>query len=908
MSFKEFKKLKELRELKELKTSVLLIRDQLLQIKSRIRSIVFNSFNSLNSFNSPKIAAILTLTLLLALRTAAQPEYKGEPWVKNASLPYSIERGLQGRHISLWASHGRYYDQSKQQWRWQRPSLFCTTEDLFTQTIVVPYLMPMLENAGAVVFSPRERDWQRHEVIVDNDPTNSLVAFHYKESYYRNAWQQAPSKGFAMHSGAYRDGENPFEAGTARMAETTKNKNKASEVNYQPNLPEAGRYAVYVSYQTVPNSVDDAHYTVWHQGVATEFHVNQQMGGSTWVYLGTFDFDAGLSESNRVVVSNLSSHKGYVTTDAVRFGGGMGNVSRGGSVSSFPRSLEGARYYGQWAGMPYEVYSCKQGVNDYADDINVRSYMTNLLCGGSVFAPDSAGRRVPIEVSLAVHSDAGYTDTGLGVYGTLSICTTSHGDKTLATGESRDASKELATALLENTTTDMQYRFGEWKLRKLYDRNYSETRLPVVPSSILETMSHQNFGDMRYGQDPNFRFWMARSIYKTLLRFVSKRHGDKYVVTPLAPDHFHIEFTGKKGEVRLSWQGLIDSQEKTSEPDGYLLYIAMGDGGFDNGTPLRGTSCNVKLQPGVLYSFQVRAFNEGGQSFPTEVLSAYYNPTARHTALVVNGFHRLSSPAISAVGQGFDMDEDPGITYGRTAGWLGRQLVFDTTKMGIEDSTGLGFSSSELAGKFIAGNDFNYARTHADAIAQTGRFSVVSASAQAVESGNLQLSQYAVVDLLLGLERNDGHSLVSYKSFPLPLQNQLRNYVNRHGNLLTSGAYIGSDMTEPAERQFLADVLKVECPTTYRDVSGQVSGLGLTFSFHHQLNEQHYAATRTDVLMPADTQAFPAMVYANGTSAAVAYGGQDSHAFTMGFPFECITDRPTRTALMNGILNYLIPN
>ena len=852
----------------------------------------------------------LSFSEALAQTSWGRTDHKGEPWVKNVSLPYDIDRGLQGRHLSLWASHGRYYDQSKGQWRWQRPQLFTTTEDLFTQTIVVPYLMPMLEDAGAVVFTPRERDWQRHEVIVDNDPTDlALLAFRYEESYYRSAWQQAPGRGFALHSGAYRDGENPFQAGTARMAETTKSKNRASEVSYQPNLPEAGRYAVYVSYQTVPASIDDARYTVWHKGVATEFRVNQQMGGSTWVYLGTFDFDAGMSLGNRVVVSNLSGHKGMVTTDAVRFGGGMGNIQRGGRVSGYPRCLEGARYYAQWAGMPYSVYSFKQGTNDYADDINVRSYMTNLLCGGSCYAPDSAGRRVPIELSLAVHSDAGHTDTGLGVYGTLSICTTGYGDKTLATGMSRDASKELATALLQNTTSDLQYRFGQWKLRKLYDRNYSETRLPIVPSSILETLSHQNFGDMRYGLDPNFRFWMARSIYKTLLRFMTSKHDEKYAVTPLAPDHFHCEFTDRKGEVRLSWQGLIDGQEPTAAPTGYILYIAEGNQDFDNGTPLRGTSCTVRLKPGVLYSFRVCAVNDGGRSFPTEVLSAYYNPTTPHTALVVNGFQRLASPALSATGQGFDIDRDPGVSYGRNAGLVGRQRVFDPALIGREDSAGLGFSTGELAGLLVAGNDFNYVRTHAEAIAATGRFSVASTSAQAMEAGNLSLGRYQLIDLLLGLERNDGYSLVSYKTFRPAMQQLLRQYAANHGNLLVSGAYIGTDMQAQAERQFLSDVLKVSCPCDYRDASGVVSGLGLSFSFHHQLNEQHYAATATDVLMPAgSTLAFPAMVYANGTSAAVAYGGQDYRAFTMGFPFECITDRATRSNIMNGILNYLIPN
>ena len=75
-------------------------------------------------------------------------EYDEDPWVFNASRPYFVTAGLQNRHLSLWASHGRYWD-AERGWKWQRPNLFCTTEDLFTQTIVVPYLIPMLENAGA---------------------------------------------------------------------------------------------------------------------------------------------------------------------------------------------------------------------------------------------------------------------------------------------------------------------------------------------------------------------------------------------------------------------------------------------------------------------------------------------------------------------------------------------------------------------------------------------------------------------------------------------------------------------------------------------------------------------------------------------------------------------------------------
>ena len=80
-------------------------------------------------------------------------EYKGDPWVRNVSRPNTITHGLYNRHIALWASHGRFYNAKTGAWEWQRPNLFGTNEDLFTQTIVVPYLIPMLQNAGAVVHT-----------------------------------------------------------------------------------------------------------------------------------------------------------------------------------------------------------------------------------------------------------------------------------------------------------------------------------------------------------------------------------------------------------------------------------------------------------------------------------------------------------------------------------------------------------------------------------------------------------------------------------------------------------------------------------------------------------------------------------------------------------------------------------
>jgi hypothetical protein len=832
-------------------------------------------------------------------------EYKDAPWTENTSRPNTITHGLQNIHISLWASHGRYFNQNKNTWNWQRPNLFCTTEDLFTQTIVIPYLIPMLENAGAIIFTPRERDWQKEELIVDNDNTANKSP-NYSESFYNNQWVNTPQKGFAFHSGYYQDGENPFEKGTARMNLTTSKKNKISYISYQPEIKKEGRYAVYVSYQTVDGSIDDAHYIVYHKGEQTNFLVNQQMGGGTWVYLGTFDFDKGCNINNRVLLTNLSSNKGLVTADAVRFGGGMGNIERGGSVSGYPRCLEGARYYSQWAGAPYKIYSSKNGDDDYGDDINVRSYMTNWLGGGSIFMPSLEGEKVPIELSLAIHSDAGYSKDSKSIIGSLSICTTNFNDGRLNSGVSREISKEFATSLLENVDKDIKIKYGVWNKREMKNSNYSETRNPEVPSAILETMSHQNFPDMRYGQDPNFKFTLARSIYKTILKFISSQHGHSYIVEPLQPNNFRVEFSSRN-KVTLKWNPTFETQEQTSKATSYNVYMATDNCGFNNGTNVKSTSYSVELKPNVHYRFRVTAVNRGGESFPTEVLSAVYQPNSTKTIIIVNGFHRLASPAIieNDTEQGFDINSDPGLSYGPTAGWNGYQECFDKSKIGIEGPGGLGYCNDKLSGKFIAGNDMNYVIAHADAIMTAHQYNIVSCSSEAVERGMVNLNKYMLVDLILGNEKDDGYSICKYKTFDTELQKRLIDFTQNHGRLFVSGSYIGSDMKSNSEQDFLSNVLKLRYDNmNICDSDSIIRGMGTSFEIYRTINEDHYAATSPESLIPVST-AFSALNYGNGTNAAVAYKGSDYKCFTMGFPFECIKDEKKKASIMRGILSFL---
>ena len=117
----------------------------------------------------------------------------------------SFGKGLSGRHIALWQSHGMYYDIDAERWQWQRPCLFQTVEDMFTQSFVLPFLVPMLENAGAYVLLPRERDIQKNEVIADNDGSHEAYG---TASYEENGkWENAGS-GFAALKAFYTGTEN----------------------------------------------------------------------------------------------------------------------------------------------------------------------------------------------------------------------------------------------------------------------------------------------------------------------------------------------------------------------------------------------------------------------------------------------------------------------------------------------------------------------------------------------------------------------------------------------------------------------------------------------------------------------------------------------------------------------------
>ena len=264
--------------------------------------------------------------------------------VRNINSKNNPSKGLAGKNILLWPSHGWYYNSKLERWEWQRPRLFQSVEDLIPMSFTIPYLIPMIENAGANVFVPRERDIQTNEVVVDNDsPTNPITKSRFiVKDGEKLSWLKGSESAFGIGDPPYKENENPFMLGKHNFIYSSLYGDAKCE--WTPDIPQTGEYAVYISYKRSKENVSDAHYIVHHLGGETEFEVNQQIGGSTWIYLGKFKFKEGYNpQLGKVILTNKSEEPGgIISADAVRFGGGMGIVERNGTVSGRPKFVEGA--------------------------------------------------------------------------------------------------------------------------------------------------------------------------------------------------------------------------------------------------------------------------------------------------------------------------------------------------------------------------------------------------------------------------------------------------------------------------------------------------------------------------------------------------------------------------------------
>jgi len=849
-------------------------------------------------------------------------------FIKNESKPIDISKGLDSKNIALWHSHGWYYNNNLDRWMWQRARLFQIVEDKGPMGYVLPFLVPMLENAGANVFLPRERDFQTNEIVVDNDGGNNS----YQEKVFADNfnWITGEGVGFQLGNPPYEVNFNPFESGTHRIIQTSKT--ITAECNFIPEIPEDGEYSVYVSYVSTNTSSTDVNYKVYHLGGVTDFKVNQTIGGKTWIYLGKFKFAKGFNpENGKVSVSNESQSDGrFVSVDAVKFGGGMGIVKRGGATSGRPKYVEGARYWLQYAGMPDSlVYSFNKNKDDYKDDYQSRAEWVNYLVGNP-YGPNKnkavKGLGIPIDASMAFHTDAGITKNDT-VIGTLSIYSTYGLDssRTFPDGVSKIANRDLADLVQTQLTEDLQAKYDKvWNRRMLWDAFYSEAARQNVPSVLLELLSHQNFLDSKFELDPRFRFDVSRAIYKAFLKFIATENGSEFVVQPLPVTHFSAELSDN-GNIKLRWQPKDDPLEPSAKAQKYIVYKRINDGGFDNGVLSDGNECVItSIKENTIYSFMVTAVNDGGESFPSEILSVNFIKNKK-PILIVNGFDRICGPATieTETVKGFADFIDQGVPYKYDLSYVGSQHNFDINSKWITDDVpGHGASYADFETKVVAGNTFDYVYEHGKTFAELG-YSFVSSSDEAVESENIALSNYSFVDLVLGEEKEtswikpftDSLYGKQFKTFNHELQNQLRSYLKDGGNLFVSGSYIASDLyikrKDDNEKDFANNILKYKLDSDHAVKNGIVISADKEFFpnetpivFYTELNDKFYNAEAPDAIGPVKGSKTLMRYSENLYSAVVGYKDK-SGVVACGFPFETIKSGIDKKLFLNAVLKYL---
>ncbi len=545
---------------------------------------------------------------------------------------------------TVWLSPGHGWHNTGSSFVTQRGTTNAIVEDFTTAESVDYYLMGYLYNAGANVWSVRERDVNTNEIIVDNDvPTSGYVE--------TGSWVNGTVAGYG---GSYRtSSSNTLETATAI---------------FTPSITTSGLYWVSVRCVAGANRVTDASFTIIHSGDTSMVKVNQEVHGETWVYLGQFYFTAG--GINKVTLSNQSLEPGEaIVADAVRFGGGVGAsldcLNTAQPASGRARFEESARMYAKFQGHPPCI-----------EDVTVRPKYTEY----------ELSKGTPTEINNSVfvawHTNAG-GGTGTETY---SYNGAGASQPTITPG-----SVDLRNFIHAQVVADIRAAWKPaWTDRGVKTANFGELReLLTIPGTLVELAFHDLAADATDLKHPEFRRIAARAIYKGILKFFNNRDGIPLVFLPETPTHIIAKNIGSNN-IQISWTAPASGGANGDAATGYKLYVSSNGKSFKDGIPITsGTTYTFNGNAQTIYYFKVAATNAGGESFATSVVAAK-TPQAGSTAvpyLIVDGFDRLDGSALLA------RVESPAL------GTVRRMLLEKMNRYDymIEHAQGLGNCNSNIA-------------------------------------------------------------------------------------------------------------------------------------------------------------------------------------------------------------------
>jgi hypothetical protein len=292
----------------------------------------------------------------------------------------------------------------------------------------------------------------------------------------------------------------------------------------------------------------------------------------------------------------------------------------------------------------------------------------------------------------------------------------------------------------------------------------------------------------------------------------------------------------------------------------------------------------------------------------------------------VNGFDRICGPATieSEELSGFTNFIDQGVPDKFDINFTGQQYNFDpNSTFRINDAPGHGASYADYETKIIPGNTFDYTYAHGQSIKAAG-YSFVSCSDEAVELNSIDLTNYKIVDWILGEEKEtswpiskmDSINGKQFKTFNDLIQNKLRDFVENGGNIFVSGAYVGSDLfankpDKHADKDFAREVLKFWWVSDHAARKGKIFSVDDSFIddnfqllFNSDYNPKIYTVEAPDAIGPEEGSKVILRYSENQFSAGIAHEGQYK-TVVLGFPFETIISQTERDNLMEAILNFL---
>ena len=524
-------------------------------------------------------------------------------------------------------------------------------------------------------------------------------------------------------------------------------------------------------------------------------------------------------------------------------------------LSGMPRWTEGARYWLMHQQADSTLWDLYDG-NEYKDDMKSRGLWVNSL-------------ETDVDLCVALHTDGLDSGDDSTIVGTLVIYTAKDddGNTVLRDGKDREkANRNLGDWIQTQLTEDLRTLAPEWTRRQLKEANYCESRVPVVPSIILELLSHKNMADMRYGLDPAFRFAACRAVYKGILRYLN---GKEAVVQPLPVHEMAIAPDGT-----IRWTAPIDSLEPSATPTYYMVYVRADEGEWDVQQVEKKTELKLNLQRGVQYDCYVVAGNDGGLSMPGPMVSAYLAPDEKAPmALIVDAFDDVYGP------DWFADSTFAGIVPGTyacesdfTCAYIGEQWDYRRASLWTnDDNCGWGACYRDHAGQLTVGNTRDWAMRHGRALRQM-KISYVSTTAGLMTEPD---ERFKMVDYICGRQR---------RPIGETQKEMLAAYLAKGGRLLLS-----TDHFSAIDPKWAVQNLHASFYAARATRSGRIVG-----KRHYQLlltpNEEQLFTCTPEGLKIAEGAAVMATYRDMRCPAAVGFKGPKNKTLVFGFPLEAVTD------------------